>query len=236
MEKIKDFFSRYSYDSVKMLLDQVVLAFFGFGLTIATLQARNETLMLIAGVGSAIFYLAMIYSVAWKMGTTDRPIIDMGHRKFNPLTGTLTSLVANIPNLAVAITIMINNLFGDGSGISGAIGRFLNGMYHSLMHLIKFDGKAFHMCLDCEACLQGTNPNVDYLHACWWIYFVLIIPAVLVSTVAYIMGAKGKMFTKLMVPDLPASDRPTRKEVKERKEEERRKEEQRSMDHSQDKN
>ena len=77
MNKIKEFFARYSYDSVKMMLDQVVLAFFGFGLTIATLKARNESLMLIAGIGAAIFYWAMLYSVAWKMGTTDRPIIEM---------------------------------------------------------------------------------------------------------------------------------------------------------------
>lgn len=224
MQRIKDFFIRYSYDSVKMLLDQVVLAFFGFGLAMATLQAQNATLMLFAGIGSVIFYLAMLYSVAWKMGTTDRPMIEMGHRPFRPLTGTLVSLIANVPNLLVAISFMINSLVSDGSGISGIIGRFINAMYLGLMTLIKFNGREFHMCLGCELCSKGNTAGFDYLHACWWMYFIVIVPSVLICTIAYIMGAKGRMFTKLMVPDLPASDRPTKKEIKERREEERLKE------------
>lgn len=198
MEKIKEFFKKYSYDSVKMLLDQFVLAIFGFSLTMASVHAKNDTLLLITGIGSVIFYLAMLYSVAWKMGTTDRASIEMGHRRFNPFTGTLVSLVANVPNLAVAVTFMINSFVSDGSGVSGIIGRFLNAMYLGLMTLINFNG--------------------DHLHTYWWMYFLIILPSLLVCTVAYIMGAKGKMFAKLMVPDLPASDRPTRKELKERRE------------------
>ena len=198
MEKIKEFFTRYSYDSVKMLLDQFVLAIFGFSLTMASVHAQNDTLLLITGIGSVLFYLVMLYSVAWKMGTTDRTTIEMGYRKFKPFTGTLVSLIANIPNLLVAITFMINSFVSDGSGISGILGRFMNAMYLGLMTLIDFNG--------------------DHLHAYWWMYFLIILPSVLVSTVAYIMGAKGKMFAKLMVPDLPASDRPTRKEMKERRE------------------
>ncbi len=201
MEKIKEFFTRYSYDSIKMLLDQVVLSIFGFSLAMASIHAQNDTLMLITGIGSVIFYLVMLYSVAWKMGTTDRSMLEMGHRAFNPFTGTLVSLVANIPNLLVAITFMINSFVSDGTGLSGIIGRLINGMYLGLMTLIEFNG--------------------DHLHAYWWMYFLIILPSVLVSTVAYIMGAKGRMFAKLMVPDLPASDRPTRKEKKERKKEDK---------------
>ncbi len=199
MDKIKEFFTRYSYDSVKMLLDQFVLSIFGFGLTMASVHSGNDTLMLFTGIGSVIFYLVMLYSVAWKMGTTDRTTIEMGYRKFKPFTGTLVSLIANIPNLLVATAFMINSFVSDGTGISGIIGRMINGMYLGLMTLGQFNG--------------------DHLHAYWWMYFLIILPSVLVSTVAYIMGAKGKMFAKLMVPDLPASDRPTRKEMKERREE-----------------
>ncbi|MBQ9781167.1 MAG: hypothetical protein IJW00_09510 [Clostridia bacterium] len=203
MEKIKEFFARYSYDSVKMLLDQFVLSIFGFSLAMASIHAKNDTLLLFTGIGAVIFYLVMLYSVAWKMGTTDRSAIEMGNRKFKPFMGTLVSLVANIPNFLVAITFMINSLVSDGTGVSGIIGRFINGMYLGLMTLIEFNG--------------------DHLHAYWWMYFLITLPSILVCTVAYIMGAKGRMFAKLMVPDLPASDRPTRKELKERREEEKRK-------------
>ena len=204
MEKIKEFFTRYSYDSIKMLLDQFVLSIFGFSLAMASIHAKNDTLLLFTGIGAVIFYLVMLYSVAWKMGTTDRSAIEMGNRKFKPFTGTLVSLVANIPNLLAAVTFMINSLISDGTGVSGIIGRFMNGMYLGLMTLIDYNG--------------------DHLHAYWWMYFLIILPSVLVCTVAYIMGAKGKVFAKLMVPDLPASDRPTRKELKERREEEKKKE------------
>lgn len=204
MQKIKDFFARYSYDSVKMLLDQIVLAIFGFGLSMAAVHAQNDTLLLIVGIGSIVFYLAMLYSVAWKMGTTDRPIIEMGHRKYQPWIGAAVSLVANIPNLLVAVTFMINSLVSGGTGISGVIGRLLNGMYLGIMTVVEYNG--------------------DHLHAYWWMYFLIILPSVLVSTVAYIMGAKGKMFTKLMIPDLPASDRPTRQELKTKREAEKAKE------------
>lgn len=197
MEKIKEFFVRYSYDSVKMLLDQFVLSIFGFSLAMASIHAQNDMLLLLTGIGSVLFYLVMLYSVAWKMGTTDRTTIEMGYRRFKPLTGTLVSLVANIPNLLVATIFMINSFVSNGTGISGIIGRFINGMYLGLMTLGEFNG--------------------DHLHAYWWMYFLITLPSILVSTVAYIMGAKGKMFKKLMVPDLPASDRPTREEKRERR-------------------
>ncbi len=203
MEKIREFFERYSYDSVKMLLDQVVLSIFGFSLAMASVHAQNDTLLLFTGIGSVVFYLVMIYSVAWKMGTTDRPFLESGHRPYRPFTGTLVSLVANIPNLLVAVAFMINSFTSGGSGVSGIIGRLINGMYLGLMTLGTFNG--------------------DHLHAYWWMYFLITLPAILVSTVAYVMGAKGKMFARLMVPDLPASDRPTRKELKERREEEKQK-------------
>lgn len=206
MNKIKEFFVRYSYDSVKMLLDQIVLSIFGFSLTMASVQAGSDQLMLWTGIGAVIFYLCMIYSVAWKMGHTDKSTIDRGYRTFNPLIGTLVSVIANLPNLIVAVAFMINSLVGNGTGASGLIGRLLNGMYLGLMTLIEFDG--------------------DHLHAYWWMYFLLTLPAILVSTVAYIMGAKGLMLTKLAVPDLPASDRPTRKEIKERRAEAKAKEQQ----------
>lgn len=221
MQRIKDFFVRYSYDSVKMLLDQVVLSIFGFSMAIATLNAESATLLLWTCIGSIVFYLALISGVAWKMGVTDRSGIEMGNRKFKPFTGTLVSLVANLPNLLVAFAFMINTLVSDGTGISGLIGRLLNGMYLGLMTLLNFNGKEIHYCLECELCTMGNTNGFDCLHAYWWTYILITIPAILTSTIAYIMGAKGKMLSGLMRPTIPESDRPTRKEVKERRAEEK---------------
>ena len=217
MQRIKDFFVRYSYDSVKMMLDQVVLSIFGFSMAIATLNAESSTLLLWTGIASIIFYLALIWGVAWKMGVTDRSGIEMGNRKFKPFTGTLVSLVANIPNLLVAFAFMINTLVSDGTGISGLIGRLLNGMYLGVMTLLNFNGKELHYCLECELCTMGNTNGFDCLHAYWWTYIIITLPAILVSTFGYIMGAKGKALSGFMRPAIPASDRPTRQEIKEKK-------------------
>ena len=80
---------------------------------------------------------------------------------------------------------------------------FLNGMYQGVYTLIKVGSIS--------------------LNNSWWAYFLLPLPALLVSTVGYIAGVKDWHLTGLSTPELPASDRPTRKELRERKQEAARK-------------
>lgn len=203
---MKAFFERYSYDSVRMLLDQAAISLFGFSLAMATTKLGNDTLLMVTSLGAILFYLLLIYGAAKKVGTHDKSTVDLGRRTFKPFTGTLVSLLANTPNLILAAIITIINFASEdgGSGVPRAIALLLNGMYQGLLATIR---------------VGGTDEAPVWLNSCWWVFWLLVLPALLVSTIGYIAGVKDWHLTGLSTPELPVSDRPTRKEKKEAREE-----------------
>ena len=197
---MKAFFERYSYDSVRLLLNQVAISMFGFALAMSSLKTESDTLLLWSSIASIVFYLALTYGSAWKTGSNDRLSIEYGKIPFHPLRGLMISLVANSINLLMAVLIAVGTLFGLGGleGIANAVALLGQGMYQGVLAVGSINGQA--------------------LNAYWWVYFLIPIPAMLVSTVAYIAGAKDFHVTNAGVPQFPESDRPSRKELKEQKE------------------
>jgi hypothetical protein len=69
---------------------------------------------------------------------------------------------------------------------------------------------------------QGVLATVSVggvtLNGIWWSYFVITLPTMLVSTLGYIAGAKDFHITKMGIPDLPESDRPSKQELREQRE------------------
>ena len=197
---MKAFFERYSYDSVRLLLNQVAISMFGFALAMSSLKTESDTLLLWSSVASIVFYLALTYGTAWKMGSNDRLSIEYGKIPFSPLRGLMVSLVANSINILMAVLIAVVTLFGLGGleGIANAIALLGQGMYQGVLAVGRIGGEA--------------------LNTYWWVYFLIPLPAMLVSTVAYIAGAKDFHITNMGIPELPESDRPSRKELKEQKE------------------
>lgn len=209
MEKLKNFFTRYSYDAVKMLLDQVVLSIFGFSLATAAVIAESDSLLLVTGIGAVVFYVFMLYGVAWRMGDEDRKRIRRGEDGGNAYTGTLVSLLANSINFILAMLIAIGTL-ADVAGlvdIPKIIALLSQAMYQGLLAYIPIG-------------VDAAGEAIA-LNQAWWVYLLLPIPAILTSTLGYLMGKKGILLTKLTVPDLPASDRPTKQEKKARAKEQR---------------
>ena len=51
---MKAFFERYSYDSVRMLLDQIAISLFGFSLAMAITKMGNDTLLMITSLGAIL--------------------------------------------------------------------------------------------------------------------------------------------------------------------------------------
>ena len=205
MSAFKDFFARYSYDSVKMLLNQIVIAMFGASVTMGVSVAWDvrSSMMLIAGAMGGLFYLFLLYGVAWRMGDIDRGSITMGNLRFRPLTGLWVCLMANIPNFVVAVVALVLAMTEGHLGSIPLIGSLLHGAY---MGFLSFD---FSTVEDVAIQLNGF----------WWMYFLLPIPSLVVSTGAYMLGAKGKTLTKLNAYQPPKSDRPTKAEMKEREKE-----------------
>lgn len=203
MEENKNFFVRYSYDAVKMLLDQIVLAVFGFSLATAAVLAKNPALLLWTSIGAIVFYMFMLYGVAWRMGDEDRKRIRRGEYGGHVFTGTLVSLLANSLNFLLAILIAI----GTFAGVAGLVDIPKT---IALLAQAEYQGLLAYIPIGTEI-VDGVEVAVN-LNAAWWVYFLLPIPAMMISTWGYLMGKGEVLLTKLTVPDLPASDRPTKQE------------------------
>lgn len=190
---MKNFLARYSYDFVKMFLDQFAIAVFGFSLAMTATVAKSDLLLWLSSVGSIIFYLMLIYGVAWKIGYSDRPAIRRGETTYFPFKGALISLCANSINIILAIAVSIEYFTGNAGAtfIRGAA-LLLQAEFMGLLSFIQLGGAP--------------------LNEQWWIYFVIILPSVLVSTLGYVLGHKEIHFTNSVMPEIPASDRPTKEE------------------------
>ena len=66
---------------IKMLVHQFGLTVFGFLLNSAASVSGNDALVIGLGVFSAVFYLFLLYVVAWEVGAKDKIRIDAGRQK-----------------------------------------------------------------------------------------------------------------------------------------------------------
>jgi hypothetical protein len=197
---MKAFFERYSYESVRLALNQVAISMFGFALAMTAGKAESDALLLWSSIGSIVFYLALTYGSAHKTGSGDRLSIQYGKIPFRPYLGLILSLIANSVNLLLAILITVGQLgdLGELESISRLIALLIQGMYQGVLATVSVGGVT--------------------LNGIWWSYFVITLPAMLVATLGYIAGAKDFHITKMGIPDLPESDRPSKQELREQKE------------------
>ena len=197
------FFKRYSYDCVRMMLNQFAISMFGFALAMTAVYAKSDALLLWSSIAAIVFYLILTYSTAWRVGSSDRLSIRYGKISFNPVRGLLISLVANAVNILLGLLFMIGSLCGVGPLQGGAklVALLAEGMYQGVLVTVYVGGLA--------------------LHELWWPYLLLPVPALITSLLGYIAGAKEFRIIKAGMSDLPESDRPTRKEMRERKEQDK---------------
>lgn len=197
---MKAFFERYSYESVRLALNQIAISMFGFALAMTAGKAESDALLLWSSIGSIVFYLALTYGTAHKTGSGDRLSIQYGKIPFRPYLGLVLSLIANSVNLLLAILITVGQLgeIGELESISRLIALLIQGMYQGVLATVSVGGVT--------------------LNGIWWSYFVITLPAMLVATLGYIAGAKDFHITKMGIPDLPESDRPSKQELREQRE------------------
>ncbi|MBE6531636.1 MAG: hypothetical protein E7679_06105 [Ruminococcaceae bacterium] len=193
---MKEFLHNYSYSSIKMFVNQFAISIFGAMLSMATSAAANNTLSIVVSVISILFYLFLIYTVAWEVGAKDRISVDIGKKKYRPHTGLLVSLVANIPNFLIAIVFTAfspfkatNTVAGGVCVVTSVLTLLLEGMYLGVTTSISIGAKL--------------------LNTFWWSYFLIILPAMMVSWVGYYLGFKNKKLTTLF--DYQAPDKAKKK-------------------------
>ena len=146
-ERIKKFLSDNSGTVIKIMIHQLGLTVFGFLLYSASASSKNTAVIAGLSVFSSLFYLLLLYVMYWDIGAKDKIKIDSGRLKRDTFKGAKTALVANIPNLILALMSLIGYLCINKSaldaagsfvspkwavnlhGIAQIIGVFLNSMY-----------------------------------------------------------------------------------------------------------
>lgn len=185
---MRGFFSRYSYNIVKMFVNQFAISIFGAVLAMATAASGNNVLTLVVSIFAILFYLFLLYTLTWEVGAKDKIAVDAGKKQYKPLTGLYMALIANIPNFVIAIVYAIAYPAMSNAqwvGNIGAIARvasiIIEGMFLGTTSVINVGGNA--------------------LSTHWWTYFLITVPAIVVSWIAYFLGHKNfGFFASLYAP------------------------------------
>ncbi len=178
---MKEFFNRYSYESVHLFLNQIAIGLFGMTLALASGMAEDEILRTVTSVFSIIFFLFLQFIAIWKVGAQDRLSYDLGKLKKNYMIPFYMWLLSNSLNLLLALLIAIATLFNESSvigtigGIASTIKLIIEGMYTGLLAL-KVGGAS--------------------LNSLWFMHFLTTIPALAVIFAAYVLGFNNIKLSK----------------------------------------
>ncbi len=181
---MKRFFHDYSYNIVKMFVNQFAISIFGMSLTLATTQiyvdstttSGFDTFTFVVSIFAVLFYLFLIYTLSWEIGSRDKISVDSGKKPYRPYLGLLMSFIANIPNLIVAILYTIATIAkADGMlFVVRFIATLLQGMYFGII----------------TAASLPVGDTYVQLNSLWPTFFLMSIPAMLTSWLAYFLGHK----------------------------------------------
>lgn len=178
---MKAFFSRYGYSTIKMFINQFAIGIFGAVLSMATITAGNDLLTIAVSIFAVLFYLFLIYHMIWEVGAKDRLAVDYDKLPNRPYFGFVIGLVANIPNLLIAILQTVAAIFAGaewasaikaGSAVAYVV---IDGMYTGL-------GGAITL---------SVNGVATSLNSFWWMYYLIMIPSLLMTGFAYFLGHKN---------------------------------------------
>ena len=157
-----------------MVVNQLGIMIFGNVLAMATYS--NDALFLAASIFGCLFYMLLLYTMTWDIGYDEKIRIEAKRLNFMPLKGLYMSLFANVPNILLAILSIIGYYAGGAAELGpvwavnlyevpNLIARFIQPTFVGVMDPI-FHGNPFGL-------------------------LVIVIPSLIVCTLAYIAGVKG---------------------------------------------
>ncbi len=192
---MKDFFSRYSYDSVKLFLDQLVVGMFGFSLALVAGKAESAALRYTSSAFAIIFMLFLQYTVMWRLGAKDEVSISIGKKKADYTLPLKMWLLSNIPSFILALTILLDAIIktevtGNIAFVSKVLSMVIHGSYMGVLTI---------------PVSEGVN-----LNAFRFMYFLITLPSLAVEYISYILGIRGIHFTNMLIDDYPKTDRPSK--------------------------
>ncbi len=133
------FLKENSYDIVKLFINQIGISIFSIMLysAVGTLS-DNLAFEIVVSVFATLFYFALIYTASWDFGASDKVRIETGRISSVPAKGAIVALIANAPNIIIAICAIIGKLIvylgGPASAdilwlVCNILIRFIAGMY-----------------------------------------------------------------------------------------------------------
>ena len=176
---MKDFFKRYSYQSVHLFLNQVAIGLFGMVLALAAGMAHSFPLRIATSAFAILFYLFLQFASGWRVGAEDRVSVDLGKRKKDVFVPVKMWALASSLNFLLAIFITLGIWFSDIAvfstlgGIATTIKLIIEGMYTGVLS-VEVGGVQFNEL--------------------WLTHFVTSLPALLVLVASYLFGLNNVNF------------------------------------------
>ena len=175
---MKKFFNKYSYESVRLFLNQFAISLLGLTLTLASSMMGSRPLAIITSILSIAFYLFLQYTVAWGVGANEKISIECGNAKKDMRIPIFMWLLSNSINLIIAICFTVGfflkhiEFFGNMVFISRVAAFILEGEYNGVLS-IKLAG-------------EWTFASIPAS------YFVITLPSLVIVLFGYVMGLAGK--------------------------------------------
>ena len=177
---IKKFFGNYSYHCVKIFVDQIAIAVFGLALAITTAKANStndpnqiQPMTVAVSVGAVIFFLVMAGQIAFRCGVEDREKISLGRFPKNNYTGFLMGIIANIPNLVLAVVYAVFRLFEATGGIAAFANLAMKLIYGEYLGILSIP-------------ISGTKLGMMPLS-----FFLITLPSIIACGIAYYLAVNG---------------------------------------------
>ena len=151
-----------------MMINQVGMTMMGLMLSFATYN--NNLLTLISSLFSIGFYLYLLYTMCWDIGAKDKIRVDSKRMAPMKLKGLWMSLIANIPNLILAVCVIIGRL--------------------SISDAVTNSGNFWFVTKMIATCIQGMYAGLLELYAPYnpIAYILIILPALAASELGYYLG------------------------------------------------
>lgn len=179
---MKNFFSDIFDSITKLVVTQLGIMIFGLVLALTSrvvpgTDETAETVLLITSLLSVALYMFIIYSHIWEKGAKDRIKVDGGRMDKQILKGLWIGLCSNCLNIILALVVLgtyyfcnfddnLSPMLEQICNSCHVIGRFLHSMYIGI--------------------LQSVAPYGSLQFPV--VFLALSFPAIVFSTVAYILG------------------------------------------------
>ncbi len=167
----------------KLFIHQFGLTVFGLLLYSAAKVSENNSLVLVFGIFSALFYLFLLYVLMWETGASDKIRIDGGRMKRDVFKGLKITLLANIPNYVFAVASAVS-YFCINKDVLDANGNFLSPEWALNVYAV-----AQMIGVYINSMYVGIADSLGILTAPYWL-FILTVPALIVCGVGYYLGTR----------------------------------------------